>query len=461
MQFHPTQSIVAKDKTRHRVVNCGRQWGKTTLAVWEMLGCAYAAHDRKVTYYATTFDQARSIAWDMLKRISQTVWSKPPNETRLELSIHTQDGGESEIKLRGFEAVETARGTQNDLLVLDEVSKMRNFKEGWEGALLGTLAFRKGSSLSISTPYGYNHFHDLYQLGQGTNPEYKSWTFTSYDNPHLDRDYLEGIRKIVTEDFWAQEYLAEFRRFTGLIYKEFDITRHVHYFDTPFGEYGDWYFGQDFGVRGFNAAVPLRVDPEGHMWIVDNFKKEGQTAKESAEEIKTMLKKYMDLEKYTGYADPAGWASNLGTIVTGRQSNAAMKPMQWAIADEFIDAGLPITPANNKVTPGINYVRQLFQQDRIHIHPRCSALIDELLQYQWLSQPSTQVGEVDEPEKVRKINDHLVDAMRYALYSKPEAAEAVTKPTGKVFPIEFPPPVIEEDSQGDKYTPIEIPSFYD
>ncbi len=461
MQFHTTQSLVAKDDTQYRIVDCGRQWGKTTLAVWEMTACAYAKKGRRVAYFATTFGQARDIAWAMLKEITRPVWAKPPNESRLELYINTQDKGISEIFLKGFESVETARGQQFDLLVLDEVSKMNNFKEGWEGALLGTLAFRKGKALFISTPYGFNHFHTLYELGQSDNPLYKSWRFTSFDNPHLPKDYLESIQTTVTEDFWAQEYLADFRRFTGLIYKEFDIAKHVHDFPTDLNMPGEYLFGQDFGVRGWNAMVACRVDSEGNLWIFDNFKQEGLTAIDAATQEKQILKKYADLEKYTGYADPAGWANNLGSIVTGQQETKSMQSMQWAIASEFIEAGLPIVPANNRVVSGINYVRQLFKAGKIHIHPRCTALIDELVQYQWKSPSMSSLGEEDDPEKVRKINDHLVDAFRYMLYSKPEAAEVVDEPRSTVFPAKFPLKFEVPEELGDKFTEIETSSIYD
>jgi hypothetical protein len=265
----------------------------------------------------------------------------------------------------------------------------------------------------------------------------------------------------VTEDYWAQEYMADFRRFTGLIYKEFDITKHVHDFPSDFNLPGDYLFGQDFGVRGWNAMVPGRVDSNGEIWINDNFKEEGLTATDTAEREKVILKKYADLDKYIGYADPAGWANNLGAIVTGQAETKQMGSMQWAIATEFLDAGLPIVPANNRVVSGINYVRQLFKADKIHIHPRCTQLIDELIQYQWKSQPNNSLGEEDEPEKVRKINDHLVDAFRYMLYSKPGASDEVEEKRTTVFPALFPMKLDIPEDVGDKYTEMESSSIYD
>ena len=449
MEFHQTQEIVAKSKARFRVVDCGRQWGKTTLAVWEMLACAYSKKDRRVRYYATTFDQARDIAWSLLKQISNPVWAKEPNESRLELTIKTQDGGTSQISLEGWESVERARGQQFDFLVLDEVSKMRNFKEGWEGALLGTLIFRNGTALFISTPAGFNHFHDLYQNGQKGLEGWASWRFTSFDNPFLSKDYLEGIHNDVTEDYWAQEYLADFRRFTGLIYKEFDLSNHVHYFDTPYKQHGDYYLGLDFAVRGYTACIAGVVKSDGHVYLMDEYKRSSDTAVNHAENIKSKLEKYNTLDSFNGYADPAGFAKN-------QQKG----DMLWSIADEYLESGFGIVPANNEVMAGINYVRQLMRANKIHIHPRCEELVKEILQYQWKDQPEKQTGQLEEPEKVRKVNDHLCDAMRYMCYSKPSPAEEEEKPRPLVFPAQFPLRV-EEEKEEFKYEEVDFPSVYD
>lgn len=407
---------MATDQTKFRVVDCGRQWGKTTLAVWEMIACAVSGDNKEVSYYATTFDQARDIAWSSLKELTKSIWAQEPNNTLLELHIKTIQGGVSRIRLRSWEAVEKARGTQNDFIVLDEVSKMKNFKEGWQAVLLGTLAFRNGTALFISTPYGYNHFHDIYQLGQGGSPDYKSWKFTSFDNPHLSKEYLRTIEATVTPDFWAQEYLADFRRFTGLVLKEFDLVKHVSEFPFTKDQHGSYLFGQDFAVRGYTAALPLYINSDGHHFFLDNYKVQNKTATEHGPDIQVMLEKYATFTKYNGFSDPAGWIRNQQGIKNGKE-------MVWSLADEYIEQGFPIAQANNDVSGGINFVRQLFLQDKITIHPRCTDLIDEILQYQWKDQPDNKVGQQNVPEEVRKFNDHLVDSMRYVLYSKPTTPE--------------------------------------
>lgn len=419
-----------------------------------MVACAHKGNNRRVGYFATTFTQARDIAWEYLKKITEPIWAKQPNETRLELIVKTKYGGTSEIVLKGWESVETVRGTQFDLVVLDEVAKMRNFKAGWEGAVMGTLAFRNGRALMLSTPYGYNHFYDLYKMGQESQGLWKSWKFTSFDNPYLSRDYLENIRQTVTPDFWAQEYLADFRRFTGLIYREFDLSKHVADFPFEKNEYGDYLFGQDFAVRGFTAAVPAHLTSDGMLYVLDGYKMdgaEGMTAEKHAGEIRAMLTKYADFGRYIGYGDPAGFAKN-------QQHGDRL----WSLADEYMELGFPLTPANNDVIAGINYVRQLFAQDKIRIHPRCTPLIDELLQYQWKEQSAKKVGEENEPEKVRKVNDHLLDALRYLCYSKPMAPEAEEQPRATVFPAQFGPPRIEKPSEDEEeFVEIDIPSVFD
>lgn len=449
MVFHNTQSIVAQSRAKFRVVNCGRQWGKTTLACWEMFACAYAKKDRRIAYFATTYGQARDIAWNQLKEISKDVWASQPNETRLEIKIRTQDGGTSEIILRGFESVETVRGQQFDFMVLDEVAKMRNFKEGWQAVLLGTLAFRNGNALFISTPYGFNHFFELHEMAK-INKDYESWTFSSFDNPHLGKEYLETIRQTVTSDFWEQEYLASFKRFTGLVYQEFDVTRHVEYFDIDLTKKYTKLFGLDFAVRGWTASTPVFVDTNGDIWILDNYKVQGLTATQHFEGIRDMLNKYSTMQSYIGYADPAGWAKN-----------QTKGDMIWSLADEYLELGLNIVQANNEVTAGINYLRQLFKNDKIHIHSRCKELIDEIQQYQWKPQSDKQIGTADESEAVRKFNDHLCDALRYSLYSKTTApAKESEKPKwngGEVLTFKpwWETPNQNKEENDDKFTALE------
>lgn len=302
LKLHQTQSEVAKDTHEYRVVCCGRQWGKTTLAVLEMIACAYSKAGREIAYFATTYDQARNISWAMLKEYSRAAWSKAPNESRLELWLKTQDGGESRISLRGFENVETARGQQFDLLVIDEVAQMKNWDYSWQAILEPTLAFRKGKALFISTPLGYNFFYEMFENGQKDNPLWKSWRFKSSDNPYLPLESIEKARKNKSEDYFLQEYEADFRRHTGLAHGNWN--RELHFIE-PFEVPKEWARGRgfDYGLVHFTASVRVAIDGEDN-WFVENCYLDNKSdVKQHAEAIRAMD---YGLEFVPCWGDPSG-----------------------------------------------------------------------------------------------------------------------------------------------------------
>jgi hypothetical protein len=125
------------------VVNCGRRFGKTVLAIYEIVSKALFIKDCRVAYIAPTYQQARDICWKDLKKILRPV-AKNINESRLEINITNQvrmsddhnspdynKFGESTVVLRGWESVDTLRGQHYDFVVLDEVAMMRDFWVGW------------------------------------------------------------------------------------------------------------------------------------------------------------------------------------------------------------------------------------------------------------------------------------------------------------------------------------------
>lgn len=441
IKAHKHQYEVYADKSRFRVICAGRRWGKSILAQLVILDWCLKSPG---LYWivSPTYRQGKQIHWRGLQQIIPQSWIAKKNE--VELSITLNNG--SIIELKGAENPDALRGVKLRGLVIDEIASIRNWEWLYSEVLRPTLTDYEAPALFISTPKGFNHFHDLYQDGQGGKEDYKSWTFTSYDNPYIPRTEIDKARQDEGEDVFNQEYLAEFTRFTGLVYKEFDINQHVepfeHYKDSP----GDYIFGLDFAVRGWTAATPCVIKSDGKIYILDNYKVANETAKEHEPKIVEMLETYASMSKYTGYADPAGW-----------MKNQQKDDMVWSIADDY--ENLPIVRANNEVTAGINYVRQLFKQNRIVIHSRCTDLIDEITRYQWKDQPATQLGSHSEPEEVRKINDHLVDAMRYMLYSKPETPEDEEANRRLTFPAVFTLK-IEQDEQGDKLEEIDIPDIY-
>lgn len=375
MPLTPPQAEIAKDSHRFRVINCGRRFGKTTLAVEEIKAVALSK-DARIAYIAPTYQQARDIAWQMLlKELGQVA---KVNESRLELSVPNLVGGTSLIQLRGWESIETLRGQYFDFIVIDEVASMRNFWLHWQEVVRPTLTDRIGQCMFISTPKGFNHFYDLFNT---KDEDYQSFHFTSYDNPYIPSEEIDKAGKEIPEDRFAQEYLADFRKTEGLVYKEFDRNRHVSE-DKP-KTVSDTILGIDFGYTNPSSIIPIKIDGDNHYWIQEEYYKTGQTTEALAEQAK--------LYKSTKvYADPA-------------------EPDRIEILRKY---GLNCRDVSKDIVAGVDRVRELFKQNRIHIHPDCKNLIHELETYRYPDKKPDQ----NEVEKPVKDKDHALDALRYALY---------------------------------------------
>jgi PBSX family phage terminase large subunit len=381
MILTPAQSQIAIDDHRFRVVNCGRRFGKTTLATLEMLAKAVFKDDRRIVYIAPTYQQSRDIAWQELKKLAAPI-EVSINESRLEIVVRTTEGGVSKLMLRGWESIDTLRGQLFDFIVLDEVASYRNFFMHWQEVLRPTLTDRKGHALFISTPKGFNHFFDLYNL-EKEDEDYKSFHFSSYDNPHLPVEELEKAQDQMTEDRFAQEYLADFRKTEGLVYKEFDRDRHVYNGASKNLTCVQKIVGLDWGYTNPTGVLFIEKDTDDHYWISEEYYQKGKTAEETTEYISTYP---IDLV----YPDPA-------------------EPDRNSV---LLKAGLRVMEVNKSVTAGIDAVRELFKANRIHIHQNCVNLIAELDTYSY----KPKKADKNSPEEPIKENDHLVDALRYALF---------------------------------------------
>lgn len=380
--LHQSQALIASDTHRFRVVNCGRRFGKTLLSCWEMVAVAVSKKDMRIAYVAPTYQQARDIAWAELKSITKDIQAGRPNESRLEVRVKTSQGGESLITLRGWESIETLRGQAYDFIVLDEVSSYRNFWEHWQEVIRPTLTDRKGEALFISTPKGFNHFYDLYNL-ELKDADYKSFHFTTYDNPYIPREEVDKAKKELTEDRFAQEYLADFRKTEGLVYKEFRREKHI--FDTEVTRLVKRFSGVDFGFTNPAAVLEVLMDDDRRYYIRSEWYKRGQTDAQIADYVAAMSfeEVYPDPESASGVEELRRRDVNVRDVIKNKDS----------------------------VRNGINIVRELFKANRLFVHKSCVNLINELETYAYPDKKPDH----NEEENPIKENDHALDAMRYAL----------------------------------------------
>ncbi|NBT35694.1 MAG: hypothetical protein EBT03_09185, partial [Betaproteobacteria bacterium] len=74
------------------------------------------------------------------------------------------------------------------------------------------------------------------------------------------------------------------------------------------------------------------------------------------------------------------------------------------------------SPGQNAVRPGINKVKERLKADKLQITSDCPELIAEFKKYRWAS---PKRSENDAREAPVKRDDHLLDALRYVVMSRP------------------------------------------
>ena len=295
MILTPAQKIIARDKHRFRVANCGRRFGKTMLSAEEIKGKAISSECR-IAYIAPTYGQARDIIWQVLIKELKEIAVKI-NESRLEIEVNNLKGTTSLIQLRGWESIETLRGQKFHFIVIDEIAMMRNFWIQWQEVIIPTLTDTKGEVLFISTPKGFNHFYELYNL-ELENKDWKSFHFTTYDNPHIEDEEVDKLKAQMTEDRFAQEYLAEFKRTEGLVYKEF--IRELDITDKTPENIKTTILGLDFGYTNPAAMLKIDIDRDNTFWITEEWYKTGQTNEQIGEKALS----YKPQSVYPDQAEP-------------------------------------------------------------------------------------------------------------------------------------------------------------
>ncbi len=418
IKLHGTQKDVANDKHRFRVICAGRRWGKSVLSQCIVLKWATESVG---TYWivSPTYRQGKQIHWRGLQQLVPQDWIAKKNE--VELSITLRNG--SVIELKGAENPDALRGVKLRGLVIDEIASIRNWDWLWAEVLRPTLTDYSAPALFISTPKGYNHFYELYSMGQQLgisegNEEgnlYKSWRFTSYDNPYIPKEEIDNAKKELTEDTFYQEYMADFRKYTGLVYKEFSRDTHIiDPFDIPDG----WqiYRGVDFGSTNPTACLWVAVDFDDNWFVISEHYQTGET-----------------IDFHAGVINSNPFSKRI-TQTFGDPSGA-----QWI--NEFQQRGIYITPANKEVGTNFNsWVRfgiekvseRLKQipgkttsvpistrstQDKgvpsLFIFSICTQTIREFETYRWKEKSVTQAQDLNEPDVPEKANDHAMDALRY------------------------------------------------
>ncbi len=226
---------------------------------------------------------------------------------------------------------------------------------------------------------------------------YYSLHFTLDDNPFVDEDYKERLRKNTTGLFYKRNYLGLWCLAEGAIFDFFDPQIHVCTRAPRAAEY--WIASIDYGISNAFACLLIGVSTgQSHqtgkkLWVEKEYywdsKVQGRQKlnSELAEDVYEMLEPYT----LRGiYIDP---------------SASSMKA-------ELRRRNMHVIDADNDVFNGIEKMCNEMKIGNLVVLRECKNLIKEIQNYVWDTKKSN-MGE-DEPVK---IGDHAIDALRYAIYT--------------------------------------------
>jgi phage terminase large subunit len=146
-------------------------------------------------------------------------------------------------------------------------------------------------------------------------------------------------------------------------------------------EGGDEWFGLDFGYNNPSALVRV-VEKDQEIFIKQELYESKLTNADLMGKLRQIVPAYKEI-----YADCA-------------------EPQR---IEEFSRSGFNVFPANKSVEDGIDTVKRRV----LHIVRPSDELVREIKSYKWKEDKNGVM--LEEPVK---FNDHLMDAMRYAIHTK-------------------------------------------
>ena len=348
-----TRKEILKDKTRYKILSCGRRWGKSYFSILFLLSKPLKRNERRWIVFPT-YRQAKMVSWSILKDIFA---KKDVSINETELSI-TFDNG-AKIELKGADKPDSLRGVSTTMVVMDEYSYMK--ENVWGEIIQPTLAETKGSALFVGTPTGVqNHFYDLFVKGQSKGGDYKSWQFTTLDGGFISEDEVENAKKNLDKRTFEQEYLASF--LTAANRAAYNFSRDIHC--KVMDKSPRMFWGIDFGVASYMTAILMCENTAGKLYVFDEI---GLQNSNTFELAKRMQEKAPGLPVYP---DPAGKA---------RTSNSTK-------SDHMILQESGFTVISKKANPTqkdrLNALNKMLEdatgKHRLFVNPKCKSLIRDL-----------------------------------------------------------------------------------
>lgn len=197
----PLQREIHKNLKRWNLLVCHRRFGKTVLAINELIKKAVQndKHNPRYAYVAPLLKQAKQVSWDYLKDFTRPIPDIRINESELRVDFPWG----ARIQLFGADNGDAMRGLYLDGVIMDEYADMspKFFSE----IIRPALSDREGWAIFIGSAKGGTPFHDLYEAVKNDEKWFVQ-TYKASETGVISSEELEDAKKIMDEDEFAQEY---------------------------------------------------------------------------------------------------------------------------------------------------------------------------------------------------------------------------------------------------------------
>jgi hypothetical protein len=281
-QLHINQKKIYESKARFRVMMSGRRFGKSELAVTEIITESLKGH--QVAYITPTYNLAKTFFDKLAKAVPF-----PANRSELTISLPTKGS----IQFFTGERLDNLRGRKFHLVVVDEASFIPNLEDGWLNSIRPTLTDYIGRALFLSTPKGKNYFYSLFM--KGGEQDWEAFRFTTYDNPHINKTEIDDARTQLPEAVFEQEYMANPMENAANPFGSAFIQQCTY----PISTAAPAVYGIDL-AKSTDWTVIIGMDRMGAVCYFERFQNDWRTTKQK---IKLLPKAPMLIDS-TGVGDP-------------------------------------------------------------------------------------------------------------------------------------------------------------
>jgi len=386
MKLTEPQKTISIDKSRFRVVVAGRRFGKTFLAINELAKFARYPN-QKCLYIATTYRQAKGVIWDdLLQLLYEKNWVKKVNLS--DLTVTLVNG--SIITLRSSDNNTALRGTKWNFISLDEYASMD--PATWDSILRPTLSDTEGHALFIGTPYGRNHFWDLYN-NANTLDDWSSYQFTTAQGGNVAPAEIEAAKRDMAEREFNQEYNATFEDAAGII--AYAFTQDNVKTAPQLSPSNALHIGMDFNTDNFAACVMLQNKDTLH--IIDEIMLQNASTGDMCKEIQQRYGRRMIFV----YPDASG--SQRKTSANGMTDHLILHNAGFKVRTPKTN------PAVKDAIAAVNSrLRSTSGDIKLFIDPNCKNTLASMNKFTY--KEGSRV-----PDKSSGY-DHMFDALKYCVW---------------------------------------------